>query len=377
MIYFDNAATTGHKPASVINAVNFALKKMSANPGRSGHTPSQLSANEVYNARQKVSDFFGSDGPETIVFTANCTTSINYVLKGVLSQGDHIVISDIEHNAVMRPITSMNIDYTMAKVSLTDDNETITNFKKAIKPNTKMIFCTAVSNVLGKILPLMRIGELCKKQGILFGVDAAQAAGVLPINMKSMNIDYLCIAPHKGLYCPMGIGILIARGPIKKTIVEGGTGTESLEFIQPNTLPEMLESGTVNLPGIASVAAGIDFLKNKSFCVLKYENELVKRLYAGLQSTDIVFYTNPNDCGYGPVICFNILNSPSEQVAEFLNKRGFALRAGLHCAPTAHKKIGTLKQGGVRFSPSIFNNSYEVDSLIKELKNIKKNKKHY
>lgn len=372
MIYFDNAATTGHKPVSVINAVNFALKKMSANPGRSGHALSQLAANEVYNARQKVSDFFGSDGPETIVFTANCTTSINYVLKGVLSQGDHIVISDIEHNAVMRPIASMKIDYTMAKVSLTDDNETISNFKNAIKPNTKMIFCTAISNVLGKILPLMRIGELCKKQGILFGVDAAQAAGVLPINMKSMNIDYLCIAPHKGLYCPMGIGILIARSPIKKTIVEGGTGTESLEFMQPNTLPEMLESGTVNLPGIASVTAGIDFVKNKSSCVLKYENELVKRLYASLKGTDIVFYTNPNDFGYGPVICFNVLNLPSEQVAEFLNKRGFALRAGLHCAPTAHKKIGTLNQGGVRFSPSIFNNSYEVDSLIKELKNIKK-----
>ncbi len=377
MIYFDNAATTGAKPQGVINAVNYALKNLCANPGRSGHSLSQKAAMIVYEARKKTSDFFGGNGAESVVFTQNCTASINYVLKGVLSYGDHVVISDLEHNAVMRPINAMKLDYSMARVSLTDDEETLNNFKNAIKPNTKMIFCTAASNVLGKILPIKKIGDLCKQKGILFGVDAAQAAGVIPINMQDMNIDFLCIAAHKGLYCPMGLGILISHRKIDKTIIEGGTGTDSIQLIQPDILPEMLESGTVNLPAIASVSAGINFLKNRESYILNYENLIVKRLYNQLIDTDVIFYTNPYNYGYAPVICFNVANLPSEQTADFLSKKGFALRAGLHCAPTAHKKIGTLQQGTVRFSPSIFNTTKQVDMLVYQLKNFKKYKNHY
>ena len=238
MIYFDNAATTGHKPKSVINAVNYALTNLSANPGRSGHSISQNAATAVYSARQKLSDFFGSTGVETVVFTYNCTQSINFVLKGVLENGDHIVVSDLEHNAVMRPLEKMRVSYTQAIVSLEDDDITVENFKNSVKENTKMIFCTAVSNVLGKILPLKKIGQFCNEKGIIFAVDAAQGAGVIPINMKEMHIDFLCIAAHKGLYCPMGLGVLIARKSIEKTIIEGGTGTESLKFSQPEYLPE-------------------------------------------------------------------------------------------------------------------------------------------
>ena len=355
MIYFDNAATSGKKPQVVLNAVNFSLKNISANPGRSGHTASQTAALQIYNTRQKLSDFFESDGPETVVFTYNCTTSINMVLKGVLKKGDHVIVSDLEHNAVMRPLVSMGVEYTVAEVSLDDDYITVENFKKAIKNNTKMIFCTAASNVLGKILPLQKIGELCRKNNILFGVDAAQAAGVIQIDMKAMNIDYLCVAPHKGLYSSMGVGILIARSPLKNTIIEGGTGTDSISYSQPNILPEMLESGTVNLPGIVSIGAGIDFVRGYNGKILSYENKLVIRLYDSLKGGKITFYTNPNNPGYVPVICFNVENFSSEHVAEILNKRGFALRAGLHCAPTAHRKIQTVNDGAVRFSPSIFN----------------------
>ena len=372
MIYFDNAATTGHKPQSVVNAVNYALKNLSANPGRSGHLLSQRAAMSVYDTRNKISQFFGSEGPENVVFTHNCTQSINFVLKGVLGVWDHVVISDLEHNAVMRPINAMGVDYSLASVSLIDDEETFQNFKNAVKSNTKMIFCTAASNVLGKTLPLKKIGDFCKNKGILFGVDAAQGAGVLPINMKEMNIDYLCIAAHKGLYCPMGLGILIARGPIKKTIIEGGTGTDSVNFIQPNVLPEMLESGTVNVPAIAAVSAGIDFVNRPKNCILNYENNLVKRLYNGLEQSDVIFYTNPKNNGYAPVLSFNVKGFSSDETADFLSKKGFALRAGLHCAPTAHKKIGTNRLGTVRFSPSVFNNANEVDELIKQLKNLKK-----
>ena len=370
MIYFDNAATTGHKPQKVISSVNNALKNLSANPGRSGHLPSQKAALEIFNVRKKVSDFFGSDGEETVVFTPNCTTSINYVLKGLLTQKDHVVISDLEHNAVMRPLKAANIDFSTASVSLNNDEDTLNNFMTAIKPHTKMIFCTAASNVLGKILPLQKIGELCRKNNILFGVDAAQAAGVIQIDMKAMNIDYLCVAPHKGLYSSMGVGILIARSPLKNTIIEGGTGTDSISYSQPNILPEMLESGTVNLPGIVSIGAGIDFVRGYNGKILSYENKLVIRLYDSLKGGKITFYTNPNNPGYVPVICFNVENFSSEHVAEILNKRGFALRAGLHCAPTAHRKIQTVNDGAVRFSPSIFNNINEVDLLVKTLKNI-------
>ncbi len=377
MIYFDNAATTGTKPQGVINASNYALKYLCANPGRSGHQLSQKVAMTVFDARKKTSDFFGSDGPETVVFTSNCTASINYVLKGILTHGDHIVISDLEHNAVMRPLKALGIDFSMARVSLMDDDETVNNFKIAIKPNTKMVFCTAASNVLGKKLPIKEIGWVCKERNILFGVDAAQAAGVIPINMLDMNIDYLCIAAHKGLYCPMGLGILIARGPIKRTVIEGGTGTDSMQFIQPDTLPEMLESGTINLPAVATVGAGIDFVKGHQNKLLNYENGLVRRLYNGLQNSDVIFYTNPEYGGFVPVICFNVADLSSEKTADFLSSNGFALRAGLHCAPTAHKKIGTLQQGAVRFSPSVFNTVNEVDLLIRQLKNLKKYKNRY
>lgn len=370
MIYFDNAATSGHKPLSVINSMKYALENLSANPGRSGHKSSQNAAVCVYNARKIVSEYFGSEGPETVVFTQNCTASINYVLKGVLNTNDHIVVSDLEHNAVMRPIQKMGIEYSMAGVSLENDDETFSNFVRAIRPNTKMIFCTVASNVIGKILPIKRLGDFCKKQGILFGVDAAQGAGMIPVNMIDMNIDYLCIAPHKGLYCPMGFGILVARKPIKYTIIEGGTGTNSIDFDQPNTLPEMLESGTINLPAISTIGNGIRFIMNREEQIVNYENKLVKMLYDGLKNSDVIFYTNPHTLGCVPVISFNVLDRPSEDVVSILSQGGFALRAGLHCAPTAHKKIGTLKQGTVRFSPSIFNNEREVILLINKIKKI-------
>lgn len=367
MIYFDNAATTGQKPASVINAVDFALKKLSANPGRSGHKLSQLAALEVFNTRQLLADFFGADGAENVAFTANCTTSINFVLKGVVSQNENVVISDLEHNAVMRPMK--NILYTAAKVS-DNDEETLKNFEVAIKNNTKMIFCTAASNVTGKILPLKKIGDLCKKYNLMFGVDAAQGAGVIPINMRDMNIDFLCIAPHKGLYAPMGIGVLIARKPLKKTIIEGGTGTDSLSFEQPDIMPEMLESGTVNLPAVLGIKKGVEFVKAHQECIYSHEISLTRRFYNGLKSIDkAIVYTNPWYNGYAPVLPFNMIGASSDEVADFLNKKGFALRAGLHCAPTAHKKMGTINIGAVRFSPSIFNNIKQVDFLIESLKN--------
>lgn len=378
MIYFDNAATTGHKPSQVIRAVNNALEFLSANPGRSGHNASQKTAIAVYRTRKEIADYFNSEGAENVIFTTNCTHSINFVLKGVLRSGDHIIVSDMEHNAVMRPLVAMKANYSIAQVSLSDDEETLNNFKKKIKPNTKMILCTAASNVIGKQLPLKLIGKLCKEKNILFAVDAAQGGGVIPINMKEMNIDYLCIAPHKGFYSPMGLGVLIARKQIEHTVIEGGTGTDSLNFNQPMIMPEMLESGTINVPAIIGMYHGIQFVKQRGNGIFKNEMQLIYKLFDEFaDSPNIIFYTNPHISTYVPVLSFNIKGVSSDETAAFLSDNNFALRAGLHCAPTAHKKIGTLEIGTVRFSPSVFNNEYEVKSLINAIKKFKKPQKFY
>jgi len=368
MIYLDNAATTGKKPLSVIKAMENALKNFSANPGRSGHMLSVNTAEKVYKVREKTAEFFGATGPEKVCFTLNCTHSINCVLKGVLKRGDHVIISDLEHNAVMRPLTKIGISFSKAEVSLTDDTVTVSNIEKLIRPNTKLVFCTGASNVLGKILPIRQIGALCKVKGLLFGVDAAQTAGVVPINMQEMNIDYLCIAPHKGLYAPMGLGILICEKGIENTLLEGGTGSNSQELFQPSMLPERLESGTVNVPSIMALGAGIRYVDsigvNK---IYNAEMALINRLYSGLKNIpDVILYTpNPIKYGYAPVVSFNIKNISSSDVSEILNENGIAVRGGLHCAPTAHAKIGTSVSGTVRVSVATFNNLSEIDRFLK------------
>ena len=373
MIYFDNAATTGQKPQRVIKAVNDALLHLSANPGRSGHTVSEKTASRVYAVREKTAEFFGAAGPETVVFTASCTTALNFVIKGVLKNGDHCIISDLEHNAVLRPLYNWGVKYDIANVSLLDDEITVENFKKLIKPNTKMIICTGASNVIGKILPIRKIGELCREKDILFAVDAAQISGVIPIDLAEMNIDYLCVAAHKGLYAPMGIGILIAQKPIKNTIIEGGTGTNSLEIIQPDYLPERLESGTVNVAGIMGVGAGIDFVKGIGINrIHSKEMQLLMRLNEQLRKNEnIIFYTPEFDMeNYVPVLSFDIKGLTSGETAAELNRCGIAVRAGLHCAPLAHKKIGTLENGTVRISPSFFSTPKETDYLNQQIMTI-------
>ena len=280
MIYFDNAATTGKKPQNVIKATLTALSEYSANPGRSGHTLSVKTADAIYRIREKAANFFGATGAEKVVFTLNCTHAINCVIKGVLKKGDHVIVSTFEHNAVMRPLKKIGNPYSEAKVSLFDDEETVEEFKRLIKPNTRMIICTGASNVFGKLLPIEKIGKLCAERGILFAVDAAQIAGVIPVNMQKMHIDFLCAAPHKGLYAPMGTGILIAEKYIENTVLEGGTGTNSAQLTQPEYLPERLESGTLNVPGILGIGAGIDFVNSIGLeKIYNYEMNLIRRLY--------------------------------------------------------------------------------------------------
>ncbi len=372
MVYFDNAATTGHKPQSVINAVNYSLKYLSANPGRSSHSAAVRAANTVYNTRKKLADFFGATGSENVIFTQNCTHSLNCVIKGVLKKGDHAVVSSLEHNAVMRPLSKTGISYDIAKI-YPDTQSTVLEFEDKLKVNTKLVIMTAASNVTGQILPYAEIAKICKKRGIYFCLDAAQGAGILPINMQKMNIDYLCVAPHKGLYAPMGIGVLICEKGIENTILEGGTGTSSLNFKQPNTLPEMLESGTLNLPAIAGISAGVDFVSAKGIeNIYSYEMKLCQMLYEGLlKNKKIVLYTDyPELHKYAPVLPFNVKDIKSEDAAAIFAKNDIALRAGLHCAPLAHKMLGTQSTGALRASFSVFNTENDVIKAINVAKNV-------
>ena len=374
MIYFDNAATTGKKPIGVIRAVDGALRELSANPGRSGHNASLKAADAVYSVREKIAELFGASGAENVVFTLNCTHSINCVIKGVLKKGDHAVTSTLEHNSVIRPLVKEEIPFDTAYVSLTDDGATLREFERKIRNNTRLVICTGASNVFGKTLPIAEIGALCRQRGVPFVVDAAQIAGVMPIDMRQMNIDYLCIAPHKGLYAPMGIGVLICEKPIENTIIEGGTGTNSAELVQPEGLPERLESGTVNVPEIMGLSAGIDYVNGLGIKkIYTHEMKLIRYLYKELSKIDRVqLYTpEPRDGLYAPVLSFNIYGKSSAEVSQYLNSKGIAVRGGLHCAPSAHRQIGTLDIGAVRVSVAAFNTSAEIESLIKAIKQIR------
>jgi selenocysteine lyase/cysteine desulfurase len=270
-------------------------------------------------------------------------------------------------------MTKRGEEFDIAEVIFDDEEAIVRTVEKLIKPNTKLIIFTHASNVTGQVMPIKLIGEVCKKRGISLAVDAAQTAGILPINMEEMNIDYLAVAPHKGLYAPMGTGILIARKNIPETLIEGGTGTMSFSREQPEELPERLESGTVNVAGILGISAGIDFVNGKTIKrIHEYEIGLMTRLYEGLKKIAgvTVYSANPRLGKTTAVLSFNLRNVPSSTLAEILNKKGIAVRAGLHCAPEAHKRLGTADSGTVRVAPSVFTRKEDIDYLISVIKSI-------
>ena len=373
MINFDNSATTFPKPQKVKYAVNSAIVRYGGNPGRSGHKLSIEAANQVYKVRESVANFFGAE-TENVAFTPNCTFSLNMAIKGIMQFGGHIIISEYEHNAVARPVHTLHemrgIEYSIAEIS-DDDDETISNFEKLITSKTKCICCTIASNVTGRILPYQKIGELCKKYGLCFIADGAQACGILDLSMSD-GFNFLCTAGHKSLYGPTGTGLLISDGKYSlSTIIEGGTGTTSDELNQPTFMPERLESGTINTVGILGLGEGIKFVKQKTAKrIHEYETQLCEQFINGISNLNniIIYRTNSK---YTPIVAFNMVNINSQEVANYLSEKGFALRGGLQCAGLTHQTLGTLEQGVVRFSPSAFNNKKQVSQLIYTLKNFK------
>ncbi len=378
MIYLDNSATTYPKPTSVYNAVNYSLKNYGANPGRSGHSMSIKGAEEVYKCREAVSRLFKIKDVEKVMFTQNCTQSLNTVIRGYLNSGDHIVISEFEHNSVLRPVKELSeqgITFTVAEVVHGDFEKTLDNFRKSINEKTKLIVVTHASNVTGTILPISRITALAHQYNIKVLVDTAQSAGVLPIDVEEMNLDFLAAAGHKGLMGPMGTGIMYIREPdLIRPLICGGTGSSSLDMSQPTVTPDKYESGTCNLPGICGLLKGIEFIEKTGIDKIHdYEFSLLKQLYYKLEKTDgVILYTpEPKKEYNAPLLAFNVRDMHSEEVAEILNtKYGIAVRAGLHCAPLAHKKLGTENQGAVRISLSYFNTFVQINTVANAVKNI-------
>ncbi|MCL1867138.1 MAG: aminotransferase class V-fold PLP-dependent enzyme [Oscillospiraceae bacterium] len=378
MIYFDNAATTFPKPPQVVSAMKKALTDYGANPGRAGHAMSMKTAETVYDSREKCADFFGAKA-ENAVFTLNCTHAVNTAVKGLISpQTDsHFVISDLEHNAVLRPVHAMSknngFTYSVAK-TYDDDALTLKSFESLINAKTKAVVCMAASNVTGRVLPYRQIGTLCQKLGICFILDAAQGGGILPIKLSD-GINFICVSGHKSLYGVMGTGLLITDGKYRlRPLTEGGTGSKSNSLEQPDDLPDRFESGTVNTPGIIALGAGIDFINKTGVEHIRaHETGLCQLFIESLQNEKRVKFYADRLADFDkrvPLVSFNIDGLQSAETAGMLSDAGFALRGGLHCSSLAHKKMNTSETGTVRFAPSVFNTKREVLLLVREVKRL-------
>lgn len=373
IINFDNAATTFPKPRSVKNAVYSALEKYGSS-GRGGHAIASATSKAVYSARETIADFFGAE-PENVIFTLNCTHALNTAIKGIMKNGGHMIISGMEHNSVSRPAAFLasekKISLSVAQV-YPEDEKTLESFRRLIKSDTKAVVCTIASNVTGQIMPYQEIAEICRKNNICFIADGAQGCGIIDVKL-SQGINILCTAGHKGLYGITGTGLLISDGKYKiPPLMQGGTGNSSQSLVQPELMPESLESGTVNVSGIISMQAGIEFVKSIGIKrIFSHEDRICRRFISELQKNKNVTIYRNQSAEYVPIVSFNINGMKSEAVAEQLASKGYCLRAGYHCSALAHSQLGT-DSGTVRFSPSVFSKESDSVQLANEIYRLSK-----
>ncbi|MDD3165077.1 MAG: aminotransferase class V-fold PLP-dependent enzyme [Oscillospiraceae bacterium] len=367
MIYLDSSATTLQKPKSVLHAVRNAMQTM-ASPGRGGYAAAMAAGEAVFACRTAAAALFSAE-PEQVVFTTNATHALNIALHALVSPGARVVCSGFEHNAVMRPLTLLGANVVIAGRKLFDPADTLRAFDEAITTETAAVVCTHVSNVFGYILPVRGIAAICKARGVPFVLDASQSAGCLPVSLQSLGAAYIAMPGHKGLYGPQGTGILLCGEPMPTPLMAGGTGSQSALLTMPDFLPDRLEAGTHNVPGICGLTAGIRFvLEYGEDAILHHEKMVMEHLIAPLRAVpEIQLFTARSDCQTG-VLSLIVKNMDCEDVAEKLAKRGVAVRAGLHCAPIAHESAGTLEPGTVRLSVSVFNTSWEGEHAAAYLK---------
>lgn len=376
MIYFDNAATSFPKPQIVYDEIMDAMMNYGANPGRSGHKLALKASRGIFEARSQLSKLFKIKNPLDIIFTFNCTESLNIGIKGTLRPGDHVITTSMEHNSVLRPIMfleNMGVENTVVK----GDAEGRINPKDiedAIKENTKLIVTTHISNLTGTIMDIETIGKIAKKHDIIYLVDGAQSVGVYDIDLNNINIDMLAFPGHKGLLGPQGTGgLYIRQGLDIKEIFQGGTGSISHSLTQPEDMPDKFEAGTSNTPGLIGLGAGVKHIMDLGIeNIRKKEIELTEHFMKEARKIDgIKIYGPESILEHAPVVSLNIKNADSSEVSYILNEEyNIAVRPGLHCAPLAHKTIGTFEQGTVRFSFGYENTHDEIEKSIKALQEI-------
>jgi len=382
VIYLDNAATTFPKPASVSTEVGRCIRSYCGNPGRGAHALSRTAAEKIYACREEAADLFGLDAPENVVFTVNTTAALNMAIKGLLHQGDHVLISDMEHNSVFRPIDRLaregQISYDVFSALCHEDAARRTpeaicrEIERMLGQNTRAIICAHASNICSASLPIEAIGAFCHQHGLFFVVDAAQSAGILPIDMEKMHIDVLCVPGHKALYGIPGSGMmLLARDIRLDTLMEGGNGLYSLDAAMPDISPERYETGTLPLPAIAGLCEGIRFVRRTGVeAIGEREARLYRRLREMLMNTQGVKVYAPQFVG--STLLFSVDEMPSDAVGRALDSRGFCVRCGHHCSALGHATLSTPADGAVRVSFGYFNRIAEVEAFYRAVREIQR-----
>lgn len=366
MIYFDSAATTLQKPPQVALAVQDAMRRC-ASVGRGGHKAAMAAAETVYSCRELAAELLGAEA-EQVIFTMNATHGLNIAVNTLVPMGGRVVVSGFEHNAVTRPLHARNARLTIAGRRLFSPEDTLAAFEEALAEKPDAVICTQVSNVFGYILPMAHIAALCRSRGVPLIIDASQAAGTLPVSLKETGARFIAMPGHKGLYGPQGTGLLLCADGAEP-ILYGGTGSNSAEQEMPDFLPDRLEAGTHNVCGIAGLAAGLRFVRAQTpQRILRHEQKLLRLLAAELRSLPrLHLFTGKEQAG---VLSFTVEDMDCEEAAALLAAQHAAVRAGLHCAPTAHESAGTLESGTVRVSFSAFNTEREVREFARLCKKL-------
>lgn len=369
MIYFDNAATTLHKPPAVAQAVCQALSSF-GNPGRGVHDAALAAARMLYDTRASLADLFHADNPRQIVFTSGATQSLNIAIKGLLRSGDHVITTQLEHNSVLRPLYEMEASGVKLTIIPCDPLGRIdyAEIEAAIMPDTRAIVLTHASNLTGNLIDIARVGSIAHAHGILFIVDAAQTAGVIPIDMQRMHIDVLCFTGHKGLLGPQGTGGLAVREGLRiAPLLSGGSGVKTYSKAHPDDMPTALEAGTLNSHGIAGLNAALAYIRETGLDAIRQrEYALMQAFYDGVRSIPGITvygdFSQPQRC---PIVSLNIRDYDSAEVSDALAQQyAIATRPGAHCAPLMHQALGTMRQGAVRFSFSHTNTFEEIRTAI-------------
>ncbi len=377
MIYLDNAATTFPKPECVYETMDKFFREKCANPGRAGHRMSVEAAQEIEKTRMAVSRFLGIKNPDRMIFTFNATDALNMGIKGLLSEGDHVVTSKLEHNSVLRPLAVLEKQgvITLTSVENSDDGLVcVDDIRNSIKTNTRLIVCTHASNVLGTVQPIDEIGWVARERDVVFMVDAAQTMGVCRIDVDEQNIDMLAFTGHKGPFGPPGSGgLYVGERVVLRTWREGGTGFDPESILQPETMPFKLESGTPNSVGIVGLKAGIEFCANEGIdTIIEHERKLTSRLLNVIITDDrFEVYGGLDVNRKVGILSLNIKGlNPGEVGAILDNSFNISVRPGMHCAPHIHRESGTFPEGMIRISPGYFNTVEEIDETITALKKI-------